>query len=385
MSIQVPAVVRFHIRLFQVIGCFDASLHAQPKMQKLAEHRLVAWTNLLLLIFSLTTVNTFSRPGAFLFTDNRFGYFNDALKVGIAQITVFIIYMETVMGRCALRTFWQRYTILNRVKAEKYQNNTSHWRAQLHTHRRFLYIFYGIIAFDVSMEVIFLAKQALDSQVIRFWVMFTPFIYMVHLRNMQIIFHIEIIRHELEKLRKDIGLLSDYTSFARRVAPFAGFENFVRQKLAEKQLIFQRIYEMLDYFQNAFGMSTIAVILMIYVRVVVDGYFTFYLIPDGWDIIENLLMLPAFLEIPALLLTSQKCMNVVKFITFELHNIRSSVENTIISVQIQNFSLQMLHQKIRIDGMGISPLDGKMLIRIVGSIITYMIFFIQFMPKFRNL
>ncbi|XP_011185251.1 gustatory receptor 8a [Zeugodacus cucurbitae] len=385
MTIQVPFVVRLHIRFFQLIGCFDVSLHVQSKAQRINEQRLVAWTVLLLLAFSITTVNTFVRPNEFLFTGNRFGYFNDVLKVCIAQLTVLVIYLETVLGRCALRSFWQRYALLNQRTADKFKGDNNNWRTQLGTYRRFLCIFYGLTLIDATIEVLFHSMRPADRNLCLFWSMFIPFIYMAHWRNMQIILHIEIIRHELEKLRHDIGLLAEYTNFARRVVPFAGFEKFVRQKLAEKQLVYQRIYEMLYYFQRAFSMSTMAVLLMLYVRVVVDAYFMFFNQYVGWQFMENLLLLPAYLEIPALLLTSQKCMNEVKFIAFELHNIRSSVDNSLISIQIQNFSLQILHQKIRIDGLGISALDGKMLVSIVGSITTYMVFFIQFMPKFKNL
>lgn len=275
MTIQVPSVVRLHIRFFQLIGCFDVSLHDHSKVQRLTEQRLVTWTVLLLLTFSVTTMNTFLRSAEFLFTANRFGYFNDVLKVCIAQLTVFVIYMETVLRRRALRSFWQRYAMLNKIAADKFKEKNDNWRSQLHTYRRFLCFFYGITLFDISIEAVFHTMRPADRNLLLFWAMFTPFIYMAHFRNMQIILHIEMIRLELQKLRHDIGLLAAYTSFARRIVPFAGFERFVRHKLAEKQLVYQRIYEMLYYFQRAFSMSTMAVLLMIYVRVVVDAYFMF--------------------------------------------------------------------------------------------------------------
>lgn len=283
MTIQVPSVVRLHIRFFQLIGCFDASLHGHSKVQRVTEQRLVAWTVLLLLTFSITTVNTFLRPTEFLFTGNRFGYFNDVLKVCVAQLTVFVIYMETVLRRRALRCFWQRYSLLNKVTADKFQRNNNNWRSQLYTYRRFLCFFYGLTLFDLVIEVVFHTLRPINRNLFLFWSMFTPFIYMTHFRNMQIILHIEMIRHELQKLRHDMGLLAAYTSFARCAVPFAGFERFVRHKLAEKQLVYQCIYEMLYYFQCTFSMSTMAVLLMIYVRVVVDAYFMFFNESVGWQ------------------------------------------------------------------------------------------------------
>ncbi|XP_017468869.1 PREDICTED: gustatory receptor 8a-like [Rhagoletis zephyria] len=284
---RIPSVLRFYIRLFQFIGCFDASLRTQSNEQKLAEHRLVTWTNLLLLVFSLTTVNTFFRPHAFLFITESFGYFVDALKVCIAQLTVSIIYIETVFRRCALQRFWQKYALLNQYTMEGAQSRERNWPSQLRVHRRFLNMFWGVTVFDLIIQIVYLIFRQKNDHLLQFWAMFTPYTYIVHLRNMQIIFHIEIMRLELEKLRNDIGLLAEYTCFARRVVPFAGFEDFVRRKLAEKQLVFQHIHEMFNYFQQAFGVSSIAVLLMTYVRLVVDAYFMLYYQAKSWEFLGN--------------------------------------------------------------------------------------------------
>lgn len=276
MCKQVPFVVRFHTRLFQIIGCCDVSWHPQAREKRLAEQRLVAWTVLVLLIYSFVFINTFVHPSAFLFTSESFGYFVDALKVCIAYVTVAIIYTETVLRRHALQHFWQRYTVLNPATNQKVRPIKIDWRSQLRAYHRFLYIFYGITVLDFILEIVYYVMREKDDHILQFLVMFTPYTYMIHLRNMQIIFHIVIINHELVKLRHDIGLLAEYSRITPNVTPFVGFEAFVRQKLAEKQLRYQRIYEMCDYFQQALGISAIAVLLMTYVRLVVDAYFTLY-------------------------------------------------------------------------------------------------------------
>ncbi|XP_054087783.1 gustatory receptor 8a-like [Zeugodacus cucurbitae] len=276
MCKQVPFVVRFHRRLFQIIGCCDVSWHTQPRENRLAEQRLVAWTILILLIYTFTFINTFVHPAEFLFTSESFGYFVDALKVTMAYVTVVIIYMETVLRRQALQHFWQRYAVLNAAISQKVQSTKIDWRTQLRAYQRFLYVFYGITVFDFILEIVYYVMREKNDHMLQFMLMFTPYTYMIHLRNMQIIYHIVIINHELVKLRHDVSLLAEYTRFTRTVMPFEGFEGFVRQKLAEKQLQYQRIYEMCDYFQQSFGISAIAVLLFTYVRLVVDAYFTLY-------------------------------------------------------------------------------------------------------------
>ncbi|XP_065365274.1 gustatory receptor 8a-like [Calliphora vicina] len=233
---------------------------------------------------------------------------------------------------------------------------------------------------------IFIVYQDKSRHLILSWSIFSPLLYVVYMRNMQFIFHIELIRLELVKLQQDLNLMVDYSRFVAYGCGFKGFEEFLRKKLVDKQKTYQMIYEMFEQFQNSFGLSIIAVLSMIFVRILVDSYFAYYSYYSNWYKYESFLLLPTFLEIPAFLITSKNCMDVVKLITFNLHSIISQFNNTnsIISTQLQNFSLQILHQRICINGIGITRMDGYMLTRVIGSITTYMIFFIQFMPKFKN-
>ncbi|KAH8402896.1 hypothetical protein KR009_009420, partial [Drosophila setifemur] len=97
------------------------------------------------------------------------------------------------------------------------------------------------------------------------------------------------------------------------------------------------------------------------------------------------LILPALLEIPAFIYVSQSCMVIVPRIAHQLHNIVTDAgccSSPDLSRQIQNFSLQLLHQPVRIDCMGLTILDCSFLTRMACSVGTYMIYTIQFIPKF---
>ncbi|KNC32520.1 putative gustatory receptor 8a [Lucilia cuprina] len=383
MNSRIPNILRIHMRIFRIVGFCGLSMNDDFKRKINIERWLTLWSIFLLIIFNIVTLVTFLGDDDYLFTNDLFGYFNDILKVVFADIAVTIAYLEAIFKREHYHKFWLIY---DRLQTELESKGKSLNLKDLWKNRRFLVIFYTIIIMEIVAIIWFVNFQTTTRHVLLFCIIFTPFTYAVHLRNMQFIFYIEIIRLELVKLQEDLNLLVDYSRFMAYGCTFRGFEEFLRKKLLDKQKTYQMIFEMFEHFQNGFGFSIIAVILMIYVHVLVDAYFAYYAIYCHFDTTEIILFIPACFQIPVFLITSKNCMDVVKLITFNLHSIVSQFENhsSIVSTQLQNFSLQILHQRICINGIGITRMDGYMLTRAIGSITTYMIFFIQFMPKFTN-
>lgn len=89
-------------------------------------------------------------------------------------------------------------------------------------------------------------------------------------------------------------------------------------------------------------------------------------------------MLPAMLHIPTFIYFSQSCMQMMSRIAYQLHcivatspalslqvssrNSWQSIAN--LSQQIQNFSLQILHQPVRIDCLGLTVLNAYLMTRV---------------------
>ncbi|XP_017468870.1 PREDICTED: gustatory receptor 8a-like [Rhagoletis zephyria] len=99
---------------------------------------------------------------------------------------------------------------------------------------------------------------------------------------------------------------------------------------------------------------------------------------------EYSLIVPSAMTIFLLLITARDCMRSTNFLAHNVHKIRHDIEGFNISTRLQSFTLQMLHQQIIIDGFGFFVLKCDMARDMLGSIATYMIFFIQFMPKFKS-
>jgi gustatory receptor len=71
----------------------------------------------------------------------------------------------------------------------------------------------------------------------------------------------------------------------------------------------------------------------------------------------------------------------VRFIGFLLHNIDKDVDDERINTLIENFSLQILHEPLIFSASGFFQMDFMFLKTMIASITTYMVIFIQFMPK----
>lgn len=75
------------------------------------------------------------------------------------------------------------------------------------------------------------------------------------------------------------------------------------------------------------------------------------------------------------------CLEQVRYIGFLLHNIEKDIDNERINVLTENFSLQILHEPLVFSISGFFQMDFMFLKTMIASITTYMVIFIQFMPK----
>ena len=75
------------------------------------------------------------------------------------------------------------------------------------------------------------------------------------------------------------------------------------------------------------------------------------------------------------------CLEQVRYIGFLLHNIEKDVDDERINAITENFSLQILHEPLVFSACGFFQMDFMFLKTMIASITTYMVIFIQFLPK----
>lgn len=106
MNSYIPKILRIHLGIFKTIGYCGLSLNPNLKRSVIIERWLVLWSSLLLVIFNIIAFMALFSDDAFLFTDDKFGCFNDTLKVVFADIAVTVSFLETIFKRSDIKRFW---------------------------------------------------------------------------------------------------------------------------------------------------------------------------------------------------------------------------------------------------------------------------------------
>ncbi|XP_017063951.1 gustatory receptor 8a [Drosophila eugracilis] len=380
MSGHLGRVLQFHLRLYQVLGFHGLPLPGDVNPDRI-RRQLMAWSLFLLIALSVLIMFCLFSSEEFLYRGDMFGCVNDALKYAFAELAVVAIYVETLSSQRHLANFWWLHHKLGGQKV-----GSGSLKSECQQYRRYLLSLYIMMGSELLLHLVMWQVQPLSHHMLLFWCTYEPIVCLTYMRNVQFVMHLELLREQLTSLERELGLLAEYSRFASETGrSFRGFESFLRRRLLQKQRIYSDVYDMLKCFQGAFNYSILAVLLTINIRIAVDCYFMYYTVYNNVPNIDYYLLLPALLEIPALIYASQSCMVIVPRIAHQLHNIVTDsgcCSCPDLSLQIQNFSLQLLHQPIRIDCLGLTILDCSLLTRIACSVGTYMIYTIQFIPKF---
>ncbi|KAH8241663.1 hypothetical protein KR038_007399 [Drosophila bunnanda] len=381
MSGRLGQVLQFHLRLYQLLGFHGISLPCDKSPGRIRT-RLRAWSLFILVSLSAMVVVCLTSNEEFLYRGDMFGCVNDALKYFFAELAVVAIYLETLTSQRNLTGFWCLHAKLSQ------RVGVVSLRSELLQYRRYLICLYGTMLFELLLHLGLWQVQPLSRHMSLFWMTYEPLVCLTYMRNVQFVLHMELLRQQLAHLEREMVLLAQYSKFANETGrSFPGFEAFLRRSLLQKQRIYSDVYDMFRCFQGAFNFSILAVLLTINIRIAVDCYFMYYTIYNSISNIDYFLILPALLEIPAFIYASQSCMVIVPRIAHQLHSIVTDsgcCSSPDLSLQIQNFSLQLLHQPVRIDCLGLTIMDCSLLTRIACSVGTYMIYTIQFIPKFSS-
>ncbi|XP_073824206.1 gustatory receptor 8a-like [Musca autumnalis] len=196
--------------------------------------------------------------------------------------------------------------------------------------------------------------------------------------------YLELIRVELLQLNQE--LLESAKATEKVQMEF--IEKFIFIDLTMWMKRYENIYEMSNLVAKLMHVSLLTIFVTTYVKMLSDCYWSYWIIYSKFElheIFECSLLLPSVWIILLVLVVSKNCMQTAKLIPKSLHSIRHRVGNLRLSRKIQNFSLQISHQQITFNAFGCFTIDCHIASGILGSIATYMMFYIQFMPKFNYL
>ncbi|XP_037912944.1 gustatory receptor 8a-like [Hermetia illucens] len=182
-------------------------------------------------------------------------------------------------------------------------------------------------------------------------------------------------------------LVEELHSLCRDIKNYCG-DKRMRRTILQNIVIgcyrHQRLYEMNLFLNKIFGATVGISILQVFIQLTVDAFFACFHLSGHISVLGKygVSLIPTLTILLVTLISSKECMDAAKRIPVAVHSIKHKVTDLKLAILIENFSLQLLHEKIVFDAKGFVILDCNLLRGMLSSITTYMVFFIQLAPQY---
>ncbi|CAG9798690.1 unnamed protein product [Chironomus riparius] len=188
-----------------------------------------------------------------------------------------------------------------------------------------------------------------------------------------------IIKNELEDIVKLTKLEGN-----QLIVKNSTFYDGLFDKISSIKKVYNILWETSLLINRSFGFSQLANLLQNFIHLTCLLYSTYsFLYYNNFeDLLELVFEIIPILTVVIMVLKScEVCLEEVRYIGFLLHNIEKDIDDERINTLTENFSLQILHEPLIFSVSGFFEMDFMFLKTMIASITTYMVIFIQFMPK----
>ncbi|XP_070497108.1 putative gustatory receptor 2a [Chironomus tepperi] len=188
-----------------------------------------------------------------------------------------------------------------------------------------------------------------------------------------------IIKNELEDIVKLTKLEGN-----QLIVKNSTFYDGLFDKISSIKKVYNILWESSLLINRCFGFSQLANLLQNFIHLTCLLYSTYsFLYYNNFeDLLELVFQIVPILSVVIMVLKScEVCLEEVRYIGFLLHNIEKDIDDERINTLTENFSLQILHEPLIFSVSGFFEMDFMFLKTMIASITTYMVIFIQFMPK----
>ncbi|XP_067635725.1 gustatory receptor 8a-like [Eurosta solidaginis] len=402
--IQLDRFTLLHLRLYQLLGLCSVPLQLKCDLatvnQRLQQSKyfsmsqlnryLLIWHCLLFICFILLHLWTITNHDSIICISDGFGKFNDLLKLSATITAHFVILSETLLKRQCMHKFLSLYIkITCHIKWFRSVTYCTGYRL----FRPFFWKSVIFITIIIIIDLNYIWETSRSDRWLSFFIPCIPSAIICQVHSVQIVHFIELLRLVLEQLNMNVERLAE---FSRRGVMTSDPPRQKQRKIYDSDVkvctdlhlfmeCYQDIYEMCFLLKQSVGAPLVCNYRKEYMIILSECYWSYWMFHKGENIIEYSLNFSSAMTIFLLLITSRNCMIQTHFLAHNVHKTRHDIEDfNISSTRLQSFSLQLLHQHIIMDGFGFFVLNCNMARDVLGSIATYMIFFIQFMPKFKK-
>ena len=255
------------IKLFHYIGISAYSRTPSPNNWLKCWHLKWCYFNIVLFLAVHFVIIYFHRK--LFFTADRFGTFNDFIKVLTVGISHLVTLIETAFHQKSALEFFQTYTTLHQRWADYRKTKNE---LMIYKKCFLLTLIFIIVLCVVDLNYTFEVRHR--AQWVLFFIAYEPSVWICRFRFIQISMYLTMITMELAQLNREILTLAKDTQRMKKNYD----ENLICQKLHQFMRNYQQIFSMVELFKKGFSVSCLVVFVASYVKILSDCYWTYWVI-----------------------------------------------------------------------------------------------------------
>lgn len=331
--------------------------------------------------------------------------FNNVLKFFSLTLTHVVTVVESVYVRQNFVEIWKRVNSIDEMLENIIQDyNKTRKEFLKATSRKIIVCLLLMTAIELT---IIIKIHAIKDWSLIWWVLITPLTFS-RLRHLQHTFYIDLLASRFRTMKKELSQIVKLTKLdhSKIIPRNLHFYDGMFRRINTIKNVYNITWEMSLFINRSFGLSQLVNLLQNFIQLTCDLYLVYsflynnsleYIIGTFYDfyciniVITKLLfilhtelvasLLPTVLILILVLNACEDCLEQVRYIGFLLHNIEKDVNDPRINTLAENFSLQILHEPLLFSVSGFFQMDFMFAKSIIAGITTYMVIFIQFMPK----
>ncbi|KFB46671.1 AGAP009854-PA-like protein [Anopheles sinensis] len=353
--------------LFQLLGLALVPLHGQS-LGSLYTLTSVIVSSYVLLILCVA-VYSLAYPGDLFFLSDATGTFADAIQFEI----LLVVPLVSLILSLAKRPLQQRIARLMDQLDGQLEANAS----EPGLLERFNYTMSGdvlttVIIYNVipaANEMFIISRISANIIWYRNWLLKVWFLMLIRLGDTLFLVHVQYVRNRYRLL--------NYELKQTRSQPDA----ITHRRLVRLKAVQNLLKDLTGDVSDRFGWQLFSVITMLFICTTIDGYWMYASLYHDGNLYKTesfLCGISPFLMFFMLFNVCQHCVDEGELTFYHLHNV---LNRPLPPQTIQNFSKQLNNEKVNFSAANFFELKLSGLTTIFASITTYLVIYINFLPK----
>uniref|UniRef100_A0A240SXS6 Gustatory receptor n=1 Tax=Lutzomyia longipalpis TaxID=7200 RepID=A0A240SXS6_LUTLO len=358
------------------------------------KNRLIHILHIVVLSVNFAIVQLY--PNAVMSASDSLGKFNDWIKYYAAVVTSFTILLESYIHADQLICIFNQTSELDgifaAIRVDLSQRDTDTCRVYM---RKFIFLTLMLLVLELWPMSFFLT----NTPMLNYWLLTTPFLVQSRFRQLQHILYIDLCHHYARVLACNAKQLAIFLNSLETTTTCSGMSlekypfAFVHHRFRMLQKSHHIIWKISNCINQYFGWSQVANYSFHFLQILADCYWLYWRIYNksygiglcdsclGTVITQHENSLTSSRCITSFAIFSSPSFQQVHSISIWLHRVKFTIYNGKISETLLNFSLQIIQEPVLFQTMELFTIDFKPLRSMISAITTYMVLFVQFLPR----